>query len=598
MKRLPSYLRAISGVIGISLLFGCSGQVSPEGSAPAGTGNSNGGAGSSGGGASTGTGSTPGATGGAAVGGGGDVTPPGGVALSPGDPTSAGAKPLRLLTRREYLNTVKDLLGDTSLTAEALPEDDEDLASGFAFHTTGTVATLDSNLYRDAAEALARNAVAKIATLLPCAPPAASAEAACASTFVTTFGPKMYRRPLTATDATRLTSLYQTGRTTLSLPFADAIGLVIEGVLQSPEFLYHGEVDATVTKEGAVVKLGNYELANRLSYLVWGSMPDQALFDAASKGQLADTVSVETQVRRMLKDPRAAVAFSDFFTDWLDIDTLPDKPKDPAIYAMYNDQLTTAMSGELTSFVNAVVVNGTGSFDDLMTGTNSFANQALATLYGVTGVTGTAMKAVVMNPAQRSGILTMAGFMSVTGASDGTNPPRRGKAIYNKLLCGVLPPVPPVVPAPQPASAGGTTRQRFEAHSTNPCTGACHAAILDPLGYSLENYDGIGRYRTVDNKLPVDASVMLTLDGKATPIADGVSLAKAMASSQEVQNCFTRQWFRYALGRLDTADDAASVFATANKFKTAPRDVRELVVGLTTSRTFRYRSPATGEVLQ
>jgi hypothetical protein len=255
------------------------------------------------------------------------------------------------------------------------------------------------------------------------------------------------------------------------------------------------------------------------------------------------------------------------------------------------------MASEVQSFVNAIVTTGTGRFDELMTSTSSFANQSLAAIYKVNGVTGTAMKPVMLDPTQRSGLLTSAGFMSLTGASDGSNPPRRGKAILNKLLCQTLPPPPNVVPDPKPVSPGVTTRQRFEEHSTNPCAMACHT-LLDPLGFAFESYDGIGQYRTTDNNLPVNASVTMMLDGQSQTFMDARGLTAALAASPQVQSCFTTQWFRYALGREDTKQDLASISAATTMFTAASRDVRELVVGLSTSRTFRYRTLATGEVLQ
>jgi len=622
MKRLQSSLKAASVAVLLSLAVGCTAQIGGG----AGTGTAAPGAGAKGGGGSasgtpfaSGSGNNTGTGAGAVVPGGttgnpagssgsaGTITDPagssGGATLSPGDPNAAGPRPLRLLTAREYMNTTKDLLGDGSILASGLPDENDDPAAVSPFHTTGDVASLDATLYRDAAEALAKGAVTRMNTLLPCSGSATTAnDMGCFNTFLSTLAVKMYRRPLSAADKTRFTDMYNTAKaaapTGLGLAFPNAIGFVIETVLQSPEFLYHWEVDpVSAVTEGGMVKLGNYEMANRLSYFLWGTMPDQTLFDAAAAGQLSDVNGVTTQVRRMVADARTGLTFSNFFVDWLDVDTVVDRPKDPTTYPMYNDMLTGSMISEVQNFVSNIMVSGSGHFDDLMTGTSSYANQALAALYGVSGVTGTAMKPVMLNPAQRSGLLTMAGFMSLTGGAAGSDPPRRGKAILNKLLCRVLPPPPNVVPDPAPVMPGVTTRQRFEQHSQNPCATACHT-MLDPLGFAFENYDGIGQYRTMDNNLPVNASVTLTLDGKSQTLADARALAAALAASDEAQSCFTTQWFRYALGRPEVDGDTASINTTATTFKTASRDVRELVVGVSTSRTFRYRAPGAQEVLQ
>jgi hypothetical protein len=520
------------------------------------------------------------------------------------DPTAAGLRPLRLLTRREYLATARDLLGSPVVLPE-LPADEQDLDSGFAFHTTGSVAPEAALQYRAAAEALAAAALTSIASWLPCTTTISSAdsESACLASF---FGPsgfasKIYRRPLAtlgdASEVTRLTALYQTGRSALALGVTDSFALVVEAMLQSPEFLYHWELDAApAARDGAVVKLGNYEIANRLSYLLWGTLPDDSLFAAAAAGQLGDLSGVELQVRRMLKDPKAADTFADFFSDWLDLDS-PPAHKDASAYPQYTGALAAAMTEEVRRFVTAILVDGTGRFDEILTGTSSFANQDLATLYGIAGVTGSALGPVSWNAAERSGLFTSAAFLSLTGAAASSEPSRRGQAVYEKLLCGVLPTPAPAMPAAEPAAPGnGTTRQRFEQSGSTACAVSCHAQI-DPLGFAFENYDGIGAYRVIDNGAAVDASVTVTLDGQATTVADARGLMTALVSSDQAQTCFARQWLRYGLGRLDGPSDLTSLNAAASAFKNSQRDIRELVLAVATSRTFRYRTPGTGEVL-
>jgi hypothetical protein len=325
-------------------------------------------------------------------------------------------------------------------------------------------------------------------------------------------------------------------------------------------------------------------------------MPDPALFEAASTGQLGQPANVEAQVRRMLLDPKATNTIVDFFSDWLDIDVLPDMSKDATVYPMYNDTLVSAMMGEVEQFVTGIVMNGSARFSDLLTGTSSYANQPLAALYGLSGITGNGFRSVNLNPAQRSGLLTMAAFLATTGDAAESNPPRRGKAIYTKLLCKQLNPLPAVVPPPAPASQGGTLRQRMEQHDKNACTLGCHN-IIEPFGFAFEEYGGIGEFRTTDNGLPVDASGTVDLDGQARSFRDAPGLVAALAASEMVQDCFATQWLRYAFGRFETDADQASIQSAAGTFRSSSGDVRELLVGLATSRTFRYRTPAAGEVL-
>jgi hypothetical protein len=515
---------------------------------------------------------------------------------APPDPNAAGVLQLRRLTSREYLATVRDLLGDTSLGIGDVPGEADDLSNNaFPFRQPTAIGTLDAANLEVAAEALAKNMSTKLSTILPCTPASASAEADCAGMFITTFGAKAYRRPVSATETTTLMTLYQTGRTTLALDFNGAVDLLLEAMLQAPGFLYHWEMDpGPAVKDGAVVQLGNYQIANRLSYFLWGTMPDATLFTAAASGQLATADGVQTQVQRMLTDAKAQAFVADFIDDWLDVNVIASRPKDPKLYAMWNQDLATAMETEFRSFGSTAVL-GTGLFSDLLTGTKSSVNQALATVYGVSGVTGTTAKPVTFDSTQRSGILTLAGFLTVNGATDGSSPVRRGHAIFTRLLCGVVPDPPANVPPPMPPTPGLTTRQRFTMHDMNPCTGSCHST-MDPIGFGFEHYDGIGQFRTMDQNLPVDSTGAIMLDGQMQTFPDAPGLAALLAASPQAQSCFTKQLTRYALNRWDTAADAASIQLAATTFQ-ASGNIRDAIAGVAASRTFRYRTPGAGEVL-
>jgi hypothetical protein len=549
----------------------------------------------------TGSGGSSGGTSGVPGGSGGSTTvPTGGTSgtITPGDPAAAGVLPLRRLTIREYRNTIRDLLGDTtSLGAAELASEPDDLTNNaFPFRQPTLMGTAETDDFQGAAELLVRNLAARISSILPCTPANAGAEAGCATQFINTFGGKAYRRPVTTAEAANLMALYQTGRTTLGLDFNGAVGLLVETMLQAPAFLYHWEIDpGAAVREGSVIRLGNYQLASRLSYYLWGSMPDAALFSAAAAGKLATGEGVREQAERMLRDPKAEDMVADFVTDWLDVNTLSIRPKDPAFYPTWNADLATSMENEVRSFSTSIVF-GTGLLRDLLTSTKTSVNQSLAGVYGVTGVTGTAPKAVTLNASERAGILTMAGFLAAHGVANGSSPVMRGHGVYSRLLCGTVPDPPNVVPPAKPPTPGLTTRQRFEEHDMNPCTGACHA-VMDPIGYAFEHYDGIGRYRTTDQNLPVDSSGTIPLDGEKKTFTDAVGLAALLAGSPQVQTCLTRQMVRYALNRWDTAADVASIQAADAAFKSAGTDIRTLITNIATTRTFRYRTAAAGEVL-
>jgi hypothetical protein len=564
-------LLAATGAV-ILLALGCDGAI---------------GSGNAGGGGITGTAGTSPA--GTAGGGGTSVVPP--------DPNAAGVMPLRRLSSREYLATVRDLLNDTTIAIDDVPGETDDLSNNaFPFRQPAVIGTLDALNLQAAAEKLAKNMATKLSTILPCTPASASAEAGCAGQFVTTFGTKVYRRPLTTAETTTLNNLYTTARTTLALDFNGAIGLLLEAMLQAPGFVYHWEMDpGAAIKDGAVVQLGNYQIANRLSYFLWGTMPDTALFSAASAGQLSTADGVQTQVTRMLADTKAQAFVSDFIADWLDVNVLAARPKNGMLYPMWNQDLAAAMETEFRSFGTSTVL-GTGLFGDLLTGNKSSVNQSLAAVYGLSGVTGTTPRAVTLDATQRAGILTLAGFLAVTGASDGSSPVRRGHAIVTRLLCSTLPDPPNNVPPPEPPTPGLTTRQRFEMHDMNACTGACHN-VMDNIGYGFEHYDGIGAFRTTDQNLPVDSSGSIPLDGKTQTFSDAVGLAKLLAASPQAQACFAKQITRYALNRWDSAADAASIVSATETFRAGGLDIRKLIGAVATSRTFRYRTPAAGEVL-
>ena len=530
---------------------------------------------------------------------GGGAGPVGGVAgaslpgvvdpAHPADPNAAGPMPLRRLNQREYNNTVRDLLGVQTKPANAFPAD---IDSDFIFRRYGAVSTLDASHMSEAAEAI--SPTVDVAKLAPCSG-GAGAETACVQTFLATFGLHAYRRPLVADEVSGLMALYQTGRNSLRLDYSGGIKLLIEAMLQAPGFVYRWELGPQSPKlDGTVVHLGPYEVASRLSYFLWRSMPDQALFDAAAAGKLATPQDVEVQARRMIDDAKAHDMMAAFFQEWLSLDQVAARPKDAAVYPQFNDGLKRSMNAESLAFIDHVAFQGEGALSTFLTANYSFVDQTLAPVYGVSGAGSTASK-LPLDSTQRAGLLTQSAFLTVTGATDGSNPVKRGRKVYERVLCGVLPPPPPNVPPPKSSSAGGTTRERFAEHDTQACAKACHA-IMDPIGFAFENYDGIGQYRAEDNGKPVDATGAITLDGTSKSFKNAVELVNLLANSGNARSCFVTQWARFALSRADTEADRASLNAAYTSFSKANFTVRELLVGIATSRSFSYRSPSAGEI--
>jgi len=518
---------------------------------------------------------------------------PGSMGGAPADPNAAGPQPLRRLDRREYNNTVRDLLGDTSRPADRFPSDRD---SEFTFTHAGLVSSQDYSTIQDAAEAVAAAAEKNVNTLAPCpAPP----EDACARNFAVSFGLRAYRRPLVDREIESLVQVYREARMApVSLTHAGGIRLMIQAILQSPGFLYHWEGGpAAPAVEGKVVRLDHYQNASQLSYFVWGSMPDATLFDAAKAGKLGTQGELEAHARRMLDDPKARDTVSEFVEQWLGLDQVADRPKDPKLYPEFTDPLKQAMIAEARAFVSNVVFEGPSTLSTLLTANFGFVNQPLAAVYGMPGVQGMDLKRADLAADQRAGLLTQAAFLTVTGATDGSHPVKRGKKVFERLLCGELPPPPADVPPPKPASEGGTTRERFAEHGSNACATGCHAN-LDPLGFAFENYDGIGKFRTMDNGGQVDASGQFMLDGQMKKYQNARELVQALAGSETVRACFATQWLRFALRRFETEGDRASLDGIRGGFSRTGGNIKDLLVGVVGARSFRYRAPADGEDLK
>jgi hypothetical protein len=521
----------------------------------------------------------PGKGGGAGTGmsGGGATTPP------PMGPNAPGASPLRRLTVREYNNTLRDLLGVAPGNQDLGGDQD---AGGFAIG--GPVTTSgDAARLLDAAEQLATTAAAKIATLVPCLPvPAdAAAQGECAKKFIGQFGRRAFRRPLGPDEVADLFAVYTAHRgNEINYPFDQAIRAVVAAMLTSPFFLYRAEgVNLPPIKEQGLVRFSPHELASRLSYTLWGSMPDEALFAEVDAGRLSTPEQIEAQTRRMLKDPKFKDAASDFHLQWLYVDGLPkEPPKDPKFTA-YTPQLVTAMLNETAAFTSEVFASD-GKLEHLLTGAWTVTVPALAKLYGAP------------DPTQRAGILTQASFLAMHANAADTNPVRRGAVVLRRLLCNdVQPPVNMDVGQPKPPAPNLTTRERFAEHAENPCA-SCHK-LTDPIGFAFENYDAVGAWRTTEQGKKIDASGTLNLSGSDVTFTSAVELAKGLAAAKDVRECLATQWLRYFTRRNESAGDTASLQAANEAFAKSSYDMRELLVALTKTRAFTHRSPSVGEVL-
>jgi hypothetical protein len=517
-------------------------------------------------------------------------------AVAPPPPRiEAGPAVFRRLTLFEYRNTVRDLFGTRLRPAAEVPVDTASGRSGYA--RGGSVSWVGAHTLLEEAEDLARQAVEGDG-LLPCDPiPVAEADQRlCAEQFITRFGRRAYRRPLTAAESRALLGLYLDQRATDGHDFADAVRVVLTAMLMSPRLLYHWETTpaATVGDRG-LLRYNSHEMASRLSYLIWASMPDDELFAAADAGKLTDPQQIEHQVRRMLRDPKARDGIAEFFVQWLDLAAVPELNKNKKRYRSYSPALAESMLEETRQLAVAVVLEGDGRLDTLLTSTASSVDERLAALYDVEAAPGEDRSQVALDPEERSGILTRAAFLTAHATFDDSHPIRRGVAIAQRVLCIDLPSPPENVPAPRPPAEGLSTRERFAEHSSNACATACHD-LFDPLGFAFENYDGIGAYRSEDGGKPVDASGDFTADGVYTKFDDAVGLVKFLSRSRNVHDCMAQQWLRYALRRRELPADQLSLTRLQDTFARSS-DIRELLVGLTRTPAFTHRAPTPGEPL-
>jgi hypothetical protein len=500
---------------------------------------------------------------------------------------SPGQSPIRRLTRFEYSNTIRDLLGVATRPGDALPP--EQKGNGFgndaaSLSTTRLLVDAYHSQAHDLAIKTAKDAAA-LTRVTPC-DLAAVGEEACAEQFVTGFGSKALRHPLEAAEHDALLNVYKSVR--LSATYADALAAVIETALQLPQFLYRVEF-GTAPDAANLARPTSYEMASRLSYLLWGSMPDATLLDAAKADQLSSKEQVLAQAQRLLDDPRAREVVRFFHDTLYGINGVDGLQRDATFFPSYSPALATLFRRETESYLDSIVWEGGGDFATMFTGNYTFVNETLARFYGIAGVTGDAFQRVNLDPTRRAGILTHASLLTTTTPGSHNNPVVRGKFIYTKILCGAVPdpPVGLMVKEPE-ADPTRTTRERFMAHRTNPSCIACHQK-LDSIGFGLEHYNGVGLWQDLDNGKPIDDSGSVPDGDAAGDFKGAVELGQKIANSQDARNCYVGQWLNFAYGRLEQSADACTHQQLADAFKASNGNVKQLLLALTQTDDFLYR---------
>ena len=505
--------------------------------------------------------------------------------LACGAAIQPGAAPIRRMNRFEYDNTIRDLLGDTTHPAADFGAEEE--ALGFNNNAANLVTSSAlAEKYLNAAEGIAARATATMSNVMAC-DPAVSGEEVCAQQFIASFARRAFRRPVTSEESEMLLGIYKTGRA--DADFRTGIEMVIEVALQSPAFLYRVEFGVAPRSGESAVRLDGWEAASRLSYFLWGSMPDQILFDAAEAGELATKEQIAEQARRMLDDPHARDATGDFHQQWLHYDRIVSVGKDANLFPGWSSAVGQLMRAETAAFIDDVVFEQGGDLHALFTAPYSFMNKDLAAFYGVPGPAGDGFERVDLDPSQRAGILTTGTLLTINAHSNQTSPVHRGKLVRERFFCAQMPPPPKdvkiTVPEPQ---AGSTARERFAEHSKNVACSGCHE-LMDGIGFGFENYDAVGRYRTEEDGKPIDASGSIARSDVSGAFDGAVEMSKKLAQSHEVERCYAKQWFRYAYGRGESAEDTCTLAALGDQLADTGGDIKELIVALTQTDAFLFR---------
>jgi hypothetical protein len=492
------------------------------------------------------------------------------------------------LTHPQWENTTRDLLRlaqPSGLSSSFAPDpltrfdtstEQRKVSAGLWSDYQKAAETLAGDVSRDAAR---RNAI------LPANLPAA--EPARGRSFVSGFGRRAFRRALTSAELDAFSALYARGPELLGIADSSAAGveIVVRAMLQSPNFIYRVEVPSVV--QDGKAWLSDYELASRLSYTLWNTMPSDQLLDAAEAGELTRQGGVEKWAKTLLDDPRAAAVLTSFHEQLFRVYGYGGGIKDANLFPSYTRELEPLLQAEARLFFDEIVSARGGGIRQVLTSTTTYVNAQTAPFYGLTGAFGTNMQRADLDPSQRAGILTQLGFLSTYGGLVQPDPIHRGVLINLNVLCVKItaPNMVPPLPEPEPNQ---TNRERIEQH-TSACGAGCHDTRINPVGFAFENFDTVGSWRTVDSGKPVDARSSFELDGKMVTFNGAAELAKLLAESPTVHECYAANWLEYVLGRPVVKDAESVALKQIGQASQSGVPVKELLAKIAVLDSFRAR---------
>ena len=421
--------------------------------------------------------------------------------------------------------------------------------------------------------------------IFSCLPANLDEEPACAQQILSSLARRAYRRPVSESDIQELVEFYNQGR--LDGGFEVGIQFALERVLVSPDFLFRIEQDPADAQPGAMYSISDIELASRMSFFLWSSPPDDELLILAERGVLREPGMLEQQVQRMMADPRADAFIKNFVGQWLYLRNLEDFYPDPAAFPEFDENLRTALQRETELFIDDQI-RSDASLLDLLSADYTFVNERLARHYGIPGVYGSRYRKVTVDGNQRGGLLGHGGLMMVTSYPNRTSPVLRGKFVLENLLGGPPPEPPPNVPALETSSDGKilTMREAMVMHRENPACRVCHAA-MDPIGFSLENYDVVGKWRREFAGQPIDASGLLP-DGNTFDGPGGLR-GLLLERPDDLVGTITEKLMRFALGRSLEYYDMPEVRAIVRVASEDDYRWSSIILGVIESTPFQMR---------
>ena len=486
------------------------------------------------------------------------------------------------LTRVQYRQAIAHIFGPDVVVPAGLEPDTPQHGLVAIGATVASVSPLGVERYDGAAFSIAEQVVVDgIGGGLPCEPTGVG-DVGCLEDAARSWARRIWRRPATEEEVDALVAVGLEAASTLG-DASSGLTYVLATLLQSPYFLYRLGLGQPAQDGGRAYT--DWEMASRLSFFLWNSTPDHGLLDAAEAGDLVDDEGLSAQAQRLLASPGARIAVRNLFAEWLDLYALDELNKDPTVFKHFSADVGAAAREETLRVVERLVFEEDADLRELLTTRTTFVNRRLAAIYNVPAVEEEGFAEITL-PADgpRSGLLGHASFLALQAHAESSSPTKRGMFVRERLLCHEIPSPPSNVNTaiPEPASDAVTLKERLQVHMENPACAGCHA-LMDPVGFAFEHFDGMGRYRILDNGGVIETSGYLDDD----TFADAEELAAVLVDHPDFVSCFVRNVYAYATGHAPTPGEKALLATLTTRFKANGHRVLGLLFDIAMSPGFR-----------